>query len=103
MNNEKVYFSNNIKAFKKNEEDGKLYISGYANTVAKDSIIKPINNSPAVQSPKNEPLIAQNVTPTVAKQQTVVQVISENDDEVLASNEPVKKNVKSEASAKRSL
>lgn len=63
------------------------------NTIAgtNDSIIKSIHNLPIVQSPKNEVLVAQNVIPANTKQQTVVQVISENDDELLASKEPVKK------------
>ncbi|MES2512785.1 MAG: hypothetical protein V4580_01520 [Bacteroidota bacterium] len=58
-------------------------------TMPQDSIIAP-NNSPAVQSPKNDLLMAQNTAPVV-KQPTVVQVISENDEELLASNEPAKK------------
>ena len=33
--NSKIYFGNNIKAFK-DEADGRLYITGYANTVTKD-------------------------------------------------------------------
>jgi hypothetical protein len=59
-------------------------------TTQKKDSINPVNNTP-LQSPKNETLIAQNTAPAVTKHSTVVQVISENDDELLASNEPAKK------------
>ena len=55
-----------------------------------DTIHNAINNLPIVQSPKNETLIALN-TPPVVKQKTVVQVITENDDELVARNTDKKK------------
>ncbi|MES2761676.1 MAG: hypothetical protein V4677_05695 [Bacteroidota bacterium] len=61
------------------------------NNVTNESIIPPVNNNQSIeQPPKNEIFVAQNTAPSV-KQKTVVQVISENDDELVVSNEPVKK------------
>jgi hypothetical protein len=55
----------------------------------KDSLITPIHN-PVTEPFKQDMLVAQNAMSPV-KQQSVVQIISEDDDELLASNTPVKK------------
>ena len=49
-----------------------------------------IKQSPIIESPKNETLIALNTAP-IAKSKTVVQVITENDDEAVALNTDKKK------------
>lgn len=56
----------------------------------KDTLHPTIKISPIVEAPKNEALIALNTAP-VAKPKTVVQVITENDDEVVAVNTGKKK------------
>ena len=56
----------------------------------KDTLHSVIHNIQEVESPKNETLIALNVVPAV-KPKTVVQVITENDDEVTATNTDKKK------------
>jgi hypothetical protein len=51
----------------------------------KDTVRIINNDSPVISSPKNEVLIALNAS-SVVKQKTVVQVITENDDEVASVN-----------------
>lgn len=58
--------------------------------ISQDSLHKVTDNLPVVESLKNEGLIALNVA-TVTKQQTVVQVITENEDEQMATNTDIKK------------
>lgn len=67
----------------------------------KDTLHPTIKNSPIIETPKNEALIALNTAP-VAKPKTVVQVITENDDEVVAAN-PDKKKKGIWAAASRAL
>jgi transcriptional regulator of met regulon len=59
-------------------------------TLIKDTIHHSINSTPPNESAKNETLIALNVTP-IAKPKTVVQVITENDDDLIAANTEKKK------------
>lgn len=59
-------------------------------TSINDTVHHPINNVPINESSKNETLIALNVAP-IAKPKTVVQVITENDDELVAVNTEKKK------------
>jgi hypothetical protein len=56
----------------------------------KDTLHPTIKISPSVEPPKNETLIALNTAP-ITKPKTVVQVITENDDEVVATNTDKKK------------
>ncbi|MBK6983265.1 MAG: hypothetical protein IPH32_00230 [Bacteroidetes bacterium] len=67
----------------------------------KDTLYPTIKISPSVEPPKNETLIALNAAP-VAKHKTVVQVITENDDEVVTAN-PDKKKKGIWAAASRAL
>ena len=67
----------------------------------KDTLHPTIKNATIIETPKNEALIALNTTP-VAKPKTVVQVITENDDEVVAAN-PDKKKKGIWAAASRAL
>lgn len=71
------------------------------NSTLNDTLRPAINNSKAIDVPKNETLIALNVTPIV-KPKTVVQVITENDDEV-ATVTPNKKKKGIWAAASRAL
>ena len=65
-------------------------VKEYKASSIKDTIHPSINNSPNIETPKNETLIALNAAPVV-KPKTVVQVITENDDEVAAANTDKKK------------
>lgn len=56
----------------------------------KDTLHSTIKNAPIIETPKNETLIALNTAP-VAKPKTIVQVITENDDEIVAVNTEKKK------------
>ena len=56
----------------------------------KDTIQNTSNNSPIIELPKNETLMALN-TPPVVKEKTIVQVITENDDELVTRNTDKKK------------
>jgi hypothetical protein len=56
----------------------------------KDTLHPTIKNAPIIETPKNETFIALNTTP-VAKPKTVVQVITENDEEIVAVNTEKKK------------
>lgn len=56
----------------------------------KDSLHQTTNNEPVVELPKNETLIAANKVP-VSKPNTLVEVITENDDEPVVTNSPTKK------------
>ena len=67
----------------------------------KDTLHPTIKNATIIETPKNEALIALNTSP-VAKPKTVVQVITENDDEVVAAN-PDKKKKGIWAAASRAL
>ena len=67
----------------------------------KDTIHSTIKNAPIIETPKNEALIALN-TASVAKPKTIVQVITENDDELVTAN-PDKKKKGIWAAASRAL
>jgi hypothetical protein len=67
----------------------------------KDTIHSTIKNAPIIETPKNEALIALNTAP-VAKPKTIVQVITENDDEAVTAN-PDKKKKGIWAAASRAL
>lgn len=54
----------------------------------KDTLHPTIKNAPIIETPKNETLIALNTAPVP---KTVVQVITENDDEIVAVNTEKKK------------
>lgn len=55
-----------------------------------DTVPQTLNNSPIIESPINETLIALNTVPAI-KKKTVVQVITENDDEQVVTNFEKKK------------
>ena len=59
-------------------------------TSIKDTLPAIAHNSPIIESPKNETLVALNVVPVV-KPKTIVQVITENDDEVVTTHTDKKK------------
>ena len=87
---EKILFANNNSSQKNN-----------TSSIKEDTLHPTIKKSPIIETPKNEALIALNTVP-VAKPKTVVQVITENDDEVVAAT-PDKKKKGIWAAASRAL